>query len=169
MKALKKIKSLDKITSILILVVIGLGLYFIWLNFYNGSAIKLYFARNDGMGLQVEKRPVKGDSKEEAIKALIAGPENKNLAPTLPEGVKLLSLKVRDDGLCLVNFNESLVENHWGGSTGELLTVYSIVNTLTQFPDVDRVQILIEGRKLDTLAGHLILNESLKTNEKIVK
>jgi hypothetical protein len=48
------------------------------------------------------------------------------------------------------------------GSSAELLTVYSVVDTLTtNFPAVKRVQILEEDRPLDTLSGHIDLSRPL--------
>jgi hypothetical protein len=48
------------------------------------------------------------------------------------------------------------------GSHDELLSVYSIVNSLTvNFPAVKRVQILLEDRPTDTLAGHVDLSRPL--------
>ncbi|AZR73404.1 hypothetical protein BBF96_08420 [Anoxybacter fermentans] len=157
-----------KIISLILLILVGIGVYYIWLNFFADDSIKLYFATKDGMGLQVEKRKVKGDKKWEAVRELIAGPTKPGLFPTIPPEVELLNIRVKN-GLCVVNFNEKLITNHWGGSTGEILTVYSIVNTLCQFPDVERVQILVEGRKVQTLAGHLNLEESFEANEELVK
>ena len=44
--------------------------------------------------------------------------------------------------------------SHSGGSLDEALTVYAIVNALTvNLPDVTAVQILVDGKEVDTLAG----------------
>jgi hypothetical protein len=58
---------------------------------------------------------------------------------------------------------------HRGGSTQELLTVYSLVNTLTvNLPTIAAVQILIDGREADTLAGHVDLRRPLRKNEALI-
>lgn len=157
-----------RLLSLLILILVGIGGYFLWTTYLSGDPVQLYFSTKDGMNLVIEERIVRGDRMKAAMEELIRGPHRSDLSATIPEGVALLSIKL-DQGLCIVNFNENLVKNHWGGSTGELLTVYSIVNTLCQFPGVERVQLLIEGQKVETLAGHLTLNESLEADPELVK
>lgn len=158
---------MKKLQTYIILFVLSLLILIVW-NAFGGKSVQLYFATKDAMGLQVEQRKIKGDVMEETVKALMAGPTTPKLSPTLPKDVELLSLKVKE-GTCVVNFSETLVTHHWGGSTGELLTVYSIVNTLSQFPGVERVLILVEGRKVETLAGHLILEEVFEAKMDLVK
>jgi spore germination protein GerM len=69
-----------------------------------------------------------------------------------------------------VNFNSALTKNHPGGSSAELMTVYSIVNTLTlNFPQIKRVQILIDGKPIETIAGHLSLREPLSPKPDLIK
>ena len=58
---------------------------------------------------------------------------------------------------------------HTGGSMQELLTVYSLVNTvLVNLPTASAVQILIDGREADTLAGHVDLRRPLRKNEALI-
>ena len=59
---------------------------------------------------------------------------------------------------------------HSGGALDELFTVYSIVNALTvNLPAIQRVQILIDGKEVDTLAGHIDLRHPLQKQLKWVK
>ena len=54
---------------------------------------------------------------------------------------------------------------HPGGTVNELLTVYTIVNALTaNLPAVTTVQLLVDGREVDTLAGHVDLRRPLAKN-----
>lgn len=115
--------------------------------------IDLYFARQDGKGLEVEKREI---SKEEGIarrtiEELLKGPQNPNLKPVLPSGTKLRDINVKSDGLCIVDFNREITGI--GKERDEVLAVYSVVNTLSQFPTVQRVSFMIEGEPVATLAG----------------
>ncbi len=49
------------------------------------------------------------------------------------------------------------------GTLDEALAVYAIVNALTtNLPDVTAVQILVDGKEVDTLAGHVDLREPLR-------
>lgn len=157
-----------KLRYLIVLIIVAIGIYILWMFIFNGSSVKLYFATKDGMYLTEEDRNINGDKIEGALDALIAGPKRSNLSPTIPEEVQVLSYKLTE-GLLVVNFNEKLITNHWGGSTGELLTVYSIVNTLCQFSEIERVQILVEGRKVETLAGHFVLEDSITPDYKMIK
>lgn len=94
----------------------------------------------------------------DAILELIAGPKHGKLAPVLPATTRLLSLTIRG-GLATINFSQNLVDDHWGGAKTEYLTVASIIKTLTAFPGIDRVQILIEGQIGQTIAGHIFFDE----------
>ena len=55
--------------------------------------------------------------------------------------------------------------NHPGGALDELFTIYAIVNALTvNLPAITRVQILVDGKEVDTLAGHVDLRHPLQKN-----
>ncbi|HHV79821.1 MAG TPA: GerMN domain-containing protein [Firmicutes bacterium] len=99
-----------------------------------------------------------------AIKAvvseLIKGPQGlQGLSPTIPAGTKLLGTNLKD-GIAYVDFSKELKTKHWGGSFGESITVNSIVYTVTEFPTVSKVQILIAGKKGETIAGHIVLDSA---------
>ena len=60
--------------------------------------------------------------------------------------------------------------NHEGGSSGELQTIYSIVNTLAlSFPEIKEVQILVAGNREETIAGHIDITTPLGPDRKIIK
>lgn len=94
-----------------------------------------------------------------AVERLIAGPEQVGHKPTIPSGTRLLDLDI-DGPIALVNFSREF-ETGSGGSTGELLTVFSVANTLTEFGSIESVRLLVEGRPIDTLAGHVDLSEPI--------
>ena len=70
--------------------------------------------------------------------------------------------------MATVDFSKELKTKHWGGSTGESMTIMSIVNSLTELPGIEKVQILIEGQKEDTLAGHWDLSSPISRDESII-
>ncbi|MDN5347249.1 MAG: hypothetical protein PWP65_813 [Clostridia bacterium] len=133
--------------------------------------VVLYFADPTGQRLVAQEREipkVEGIARA-TIQELIKGPGlESNLLPTIPAGTVLKDINIRPDGLARVDFSRELVENHSGGSIGENLTVYSIVNTLTQFPSVKKVEILVEGKKVKTLAGHVDVSDPITRNENII-
>lgn len=132
--------------------------------------VTLYFSTKDASALVAEKREVvKNDHPARtAIEELIAGPKNPELVKVVPATAKLRDIKVKDH-VAYVDFSESFVKDHWGGSTGEILTVSAVVNTLTEYPEIKSVQFMVEGKKLETLKGHLDLEDPMLRNEAIVK
>ena len=124
--------------------------------------VKLYFADEEAMYLKPEVREIPLDGKplaEAVVEELIKGPETEELNATIPPEATLVSLQVIDD-VAYVNFSKELQTKHWGGASGETMTVYSIVNTLADLgEDIEKVQILVEGEKPETLAGHMELTE----------
>jgi len=137
-------------------------------DFVEKTTVVLYFSNGDGklVAEQREIPKVVGIARE-TIHQLCAGPENVELEPTLPVGTKLLDINIKD-GLCTVDFSGELVEMHSGGSEAEYLTVYSIVNTLTQFSTVEQVQILVEGHIIETIAGHVGVATPLVRDDDII-
>ena len=77
-------------------------------------------------------------------------------------------MNIKDDGTCIVDFSKELTENHSGGVLGEELTVYSIVNTLTQFPSVQEVQIRVDGQEINTIAGHIDVSQAMARNDDLI-
>ncbi len=126
--------------------------------------VKLYFADEQASYLKPEVREIPLDGKtlpEAAVEELIKGPQDEEFSPTIPAETKLISLQVTDD-VAYVNFSKELQTKHWGGTTGETMTVYSIVNTLADLGEgIKKVQILIEGEKTETLAGHMEITEPI--------
>lgn len=138
-----------------------------------GHKVTLYFSSNDMAFLVDEPRRFKKsiDKLELAklsLNGLIKGPENKELIPTIPKDTKLRELYIAQ-GAAYPDFSQELVRNHWGGTCGEVHTVYSIVNTLSlNFEGIRRVQILVEGKEIQTLAGHLDTSRPLSPDISLV-
>ena len=85
----------------------------------------------------------------------------------VPQGAEVRALFLTSRGDAFVDISSALVANHPGGSLNEALTVYAIVNALTvNLPDITAVQILIDGREVDTLAGHIDLRNPLARAQK---
>lgn len=122
--------------------------------------VRLFFAAPTADRLQEEERSISRsasfvDEAKQTVAELIKGPRN-GLAPTLPSGVEIRQLFIDGRGVAYVDFSRDFQAKHSGGSNGELLTIYSIVNTLAaNFDQIQRVKILVEGGEILTLAGHI--------------
>ena len=81
----------------------------------------------------------------ELVNMLIEGPKNDSLEGVIPEGTKLIKAELKGDKVVL-DFSQEFIDNHKGGVDLEKLTVYSIVNTLTELNEVNSVQFLINGK-----------------------
>jgi len=92
---------------------------------------------------------------QEALNALATRPDS-----PLPSGTKLLSVRVTN-GLAMTNFSHELRDNFTGGDSGETRTVNAILSTLGRFPTISRVQLLVEGKPVDSLGGLLSLSDPL--------
>ncbi len=122
--------------------------------------VHVYFADRFGNYLQAEKRilasATNGVEKGRLIvKALIKGPRT-NLVRTVPAETRLNAFYLGQGGRAYVDLSEDVMNNSPGGCKTEMLTVYSIVNSLVlNMPEVASVTILINGRETPTLAGHI--------------
>jgi spore germination protein GerM len=137
----------------------------------SGRKIKarLFYLSEDGTRLTgVERDVAYGEGSaaqaEEIVKAQIA-PVAGPLVSAVPPGTALRALYLTARGDAYVDLSRDVVTGHPGGSLDELLTVYSIVNALTMnLPAVTAVQVLVDGREVDTLAGHVDLRRPLGKN-----
>ena len=92
------------------------------------------------------------------------------LVSAIPPETTMRALYLTERGDAFVDLSADARTRHSGGALDELFTVYTIVNALTtNLPAVKRVQILIEGKEVDTLAGHVDLRHPLQKNLKWVK
>ena len=138
------------------------------------SPVHLYFASRDSYFLMAEQRVVIHPANpvglaDAIVKALIKGPQ-KSLLKTIPADTRLKALFITPDGTCYVDLSEAVSKNHPGGSKSELLTIYSMVNSLVlNVPQIERVQILIDGNQAPTLAGHIDLQVPVKADMLLIR
>jgi hypothetical protein len=130
---------------------------------------RLFYVADDGMRLVATERDVpfsEGtvEQAREIINVQIAPVAEPTLS-AVPPGTRLRSLFVGEHGDAYVNLSREFSSSHEGGSLNELLTVYTIVDALTvNLPAVTSVQVLVEGKEVDTLAGHIDLRRPLPEN-----
>ena len=132
--------------------------------------IKLYFANAKGdklipmdMNVTYNKNvPIE----RVVVEQLINGPGISGYYRTLPANVKLLGISVTD-GTCYVNLDSTFVDGMVNAA--EMVPVYSIVNSLCDIPQIDRVQILINGESNRMYRESISLETKFTNNEDIVQ
>jgi len=131
----------------------------------------LYYVSEDGLSLVGLTREVPfGEPATEQARAIVEaqlGDAPAPLASAVPSGTTLRALFIGERGEAYVDLSGDVRAKHTGGSLDELFTVYAIVNALTvNLPAITRVQILIDGQEVDTLAGHVDLRHPLQKSDK---
>jgi hypothetical protein len=136
-----------------------------------GKKIKarLFYVGENGTSLtSVERDVAFGEGAVEQAKAIVAAqiaPAAEPFVSAVPAGTTLRALFITANGEAYVDFSGELARAHPGGSLNEMLTVYTLVDVLTvNLPAITTVQLLIEGKEVDTLAGHVDLRRPLVQN-----
>jgi hypothetical protein len=89
---------------------------------------------------------------------------------TIPAGTMLRAFYVTPQGDAFVDVSGDISKAHPGGTLNELLTVHTIVDAVTaNLPAVHRVQILVDGKEVDTIAGHVDVRHPLERDTTFVK
>lgn len=146
-----------------------------------GSAVEphiaatLFFVAEDGVRLQgapadVPLRDTPAAQARALVEAQLAADAPAPLVRAVPAGaaVRSVFLTSRDDAY--VDLDGAFVSGLGGGSHNELLAAYAIVSVITtNLTPVHRVQILIDGREVETLTGHVDLREPLRKNEALIR
>jgi spore germination protein GerM len=136
--------------------------------------VHLYFTDKENRFLIGEKRVLFPSDDpagfgRQIIDALIKGPRE-GLMRSIPSGTAVRAIYVTGDGTSYVDFSETIRDNHPGGTQTELMTIFAIVNSLVlNVPEIDAVKILVGGREITTLAGHIDLRFPFKANMLLVR
>jgi germination protein M len=126
--------------------------------------IHLYFANEDNTKLKLEIRYIPLSEAKKSVnnraslivKELINGPDSKSgLKATIPAGTKQ-GARIKIDaakGIATVDFSKEFIDKHPGGKIAEQLTIYSIVNSLTELKEIQKVRFTIAGKVLKEYKG----------------
>lgn len=113
--------------------------------------LRLYFANESGDGLITVNRELTHNAdvsnvpmEKLVVEQLISGPANDKTYPTISPGTKLINSTVKD-GVCYLTFDSTLITAVNNVTTD--VTIYSIVNSLVELSNINKVQIAIEGNK----------------------
>ena len=115
------------------------------------TIVSLYFYNESSKSLVSEGRLI--DAKEliqepykKLMELLIEGPQNTSLSKTIPDGTRVNKAELRGETLYL-DLSKEFIENHQGGEEQESITIYSIVNTMTNLTEVNAIKILIKRKE----------------------
>lgn len=140
--------------------------------FSDTVAVNLYFSNRSGTALRRERRElflgVTDSLAKAVIQALIAGPAEAGSVATIPSGTFLNDIFIKDN-VCYLDLSGEFQRNYIGGETAEKLTVYSVVNSLCGVPGINKVQILIDGKRVDTYKFSISLNSFFERDLTIVE
>jgi len=135
---------------------------------------RLFYVSMDGTRLTgVDRDVAYGDGAsaqaQEIINAQLAAPPAPYVS-AIPPGTTLRAVYLTSKGEAFVDVSKEMSSAHTGGTQDELLTIYSVVNALTSnLPAVRSVQLLVDGKEVDTLAGHIDLRRPLGKNLSLVE
>lgn len=169
------------LVGIVLLLFFAAGGVYVWWSFLRGPAapleetavvedyeeqgsrsVTLYFGDRRGSGLVSERRTIaaflhRDEEMEAMVAELLRGPNSRRAVRTWPKGTRLHGAFYDDQQrLLYLDFNSALVSGDTGGSAMETLTLGALFRSIAvDFPEVEAVQILVDGLEVETLHGHI--------------
>ncbi|MCR4807730.1 MAG: GerMN domain-containing protein [Lachnospiraceae bacterium] len=140
------------------------------INSYERTKLVLYFANEEGNGLIETTESVAYNSNISMEKLvtehLISGPLSDGLYPVTDPGVTLMGVTTKD-GICYVNLSKEFLVKQ--GKLTDEVVIYSFVNSLTELPNINKVQIMIDSETEISFGEHSYLNEPFERNLELVE
>lgn len=141
------------------------------INAYEKVNLRLYFANETGDRLVEEnRRNVVYNSnislEKLVVEKLIEGPAVEDVYPTINPATKIVSVTVQD-GTCYVNLSADFLSQPYNVVSD--VTIYSITNSLVELPNVNRVQISINGETNLSYRENMNLNTVFERNLDIME
>ncbi len=129
--------------------------------------IKLYFLEPGTRKLVAEDRMVEKTKlvARRSLEELIKGPGLQAHSALFPSGTRLLDINIKSEQqLCIVDFSSEI---RTVAPDKEKYLVYAVANTLGQFPSIKEVSFMVDGQKVNSLAGYVDLSKPIKANYSI--
>ncbi len=138
---------------------------------YEQATLRLYFADAGGEKLVKTSRDVVYNSnislEKLVLEELIKGPEEGAVyGPTINPETKVISVSVKD-GTCYVNFSEQFLKQPYTVKSD--VTIYSIVNSLSELPNINKVQLSVNGETNTTYLDSVTLTTVFERNLDIIE
>lgn len=132
--------------------------------------VKLYFANEDGKALVEYVTDINysgtGSIEELVIEKLIEGPTELGMYRTIPEGASLLNV-TKKDGICYVDFDKKFLEKL--PNVTAQITIYSIVDSLVELPNINKVQFMINGEVIKTFQENTTFDGFFERNLSLIE
>ncbi|MCL2674029.1 MAG: GerMN domain-containing protein [Defluviitaleaceae bacterium] len=134
--------------------------------------ITLYFLERDKLMLVPEERLVRINPERPLenyyIEAIIEGPRDASLSPTIPPETRLWADVHTIEGTAYVNLSSDFITRSPTAAEVLRLQILSVVNSLTALDDIDHVQFLIESEKVDSLRGIWDLSNPIERDPSVI-
>ena len=132
------------------------------------TTISLYYINeNNEIASEIRKIDSKillNDPYNEVMNLLLGGPKSENLKSEIPENVKINSV-VKSGECLIIDFSKEFIENQNGNVETQGLVISQIVDTMTQFTEVNAIKILIDGEENRSFKNGNINFQQLFTKE----
>ncbi len=133
--------------------------------------VTLYFADKTGKKFVKEEREIEISqiqTREKAVveQLLIGAKEGEHIS-TIPSDVKIRNVTTTKEGICYVDFSSDSINKIINSNVDEKIAVYSIVNSIVSLYNIEKVQFLIEGEKIEETMGHLDYSKPFIFEEEI--
>ena len=139
------------------------------INAYERTGLILYYADEEGTGLIKTSENVAYNSNISMEKLvtehLISGPLSYGVYPVTAPEVKILSVTTKD-GVCYVNLSKEFLQKQ--GKLSDEVVLYSFINSLTELPNINKVQFMVDSETEISFGDHSYLNEAFERNLEIV-
>lgn len=122
------------------------------------KSLTLYYSDADAMNLV--KKDVMVDIQDETIEEAIIDKlkeetDDERIYPVIPMDITIINVRT-EEGTAYVDISS---ENLYGGSSQEQFIIAGIVMSLTELENIGKVQFLVDGNKVETLMGHISIDE----------
>lgn len=140
------------------------------LHTYQTGELTLYFANEKGDALTAENVSVRYNSslsvEKLIVEQLIKGPSFGEGRAVIPPETQVLGVSVRD-GICYVNLDDGFLDSSTG--VDPKVTVYAIVNSVTEGGNAGQVQILVNGESNIQYMNRVDLSKPMTRNLDLVE
>lgn len=140
------------------------------INTYENVKLRLYFANETGDKLiETNRRGFYSSNiamEKLVVEQLIKGPNGDGIYPTVNANTKVISVNVRD-GTCYVNLDDNFLKQTAGVNAE--VTIYSITNSLVELPNINKVQISVNGETNYMFCESISLTNIFERNLDIVE